>query len=358
MKNFVKIFAINLILLGCTEKNGNPNEKSFTLDSFPVQKNLESKKYNFEEILTATLIAIKNDKLIISENYRGGSGPDRKLIHIIQKDSMRYLYPKGKQGYGPGEIISIRSFDQGWNDSTFWAYDLNEKNFHEYSLEDTLTTSIQTFKQSEQSFFAISWSWLTPDTFVGRMMNDSHAFAIYDTANVLQRKLDPWFEDKEVDEYQGYILGDIKQGQTAYNKDRKLLVHAQINSDIVEIIPVDSPSEKITISGPISEPLKYEIKGSGRNIGADIFMENTLAYNNVFLGKESIFLVYLGYTRAESINRESKLSNEIFELDYQGNPIAYYQLDRQIYSIAVDEEERKIYAVTYDEDPGVAVFEY
>jgi hypothetical protein len=357
MSYSLKLMAF-IFLIGCTEKNENPYEKRFTLDSFPIQEKLESQKYNFDEILTATLITIKNDKLIISENYRGGSGSDRKLLHIIQKDSMRYLYPKGKQGYGPGEIISIRSFDQGWNDSTIWAYDINEKKFHEYSLEDTLTTSIQTFKQSEQSFFAISWNWLTKSTFVGRMMNDSHAFAVFDTANVLQSKLDPWSKEKEVDEATGYILGNVHQGQTAFNREKNLLVHAQINSDLVEILPVNSPTDKITISGPISEPLKYEIRGSGRNIGADISMENTLAYNNVFLGKESIFLVYLGYTRAESINRESKLSNEIFELDYQGNPIAYYQLDRQIYSIAVDEEERKIYAVTYDEDPGVAVFEY
>lgn len=357
MRNSIKFLAF-LIFLGCKEKNENPFEKSFTLDSFPVQKKLESKKFTFDEILTTTLITLKNDKLIISENYREGSGSDRKLLHIIQKDSMRYLYPKGKQGYGPGEIISIRSFDQGWNDSTIWAYDLNEKKFHEYSLEDTLTTSIQTFKQSEQSFFAISWNWLTKSTFVGRVMNDSHAFAIFDTANVMQRKLDPWSEEKEVDEATGYILGDIHQGQTVYNRDKNLLVHTQINSDIVEIIPVDSPSEKITISGPISEPLKYEIRGSGRNIGAVISMENTWAYTNVFLGKESIFLVYLGYTRAGSIGKNSKMSNEIFELDYDGNPLAYYQLDRQIYSIAVDEEERKIYAVTYDEDPGIAVFEY
>lgn len=353
-----RTIAIILLFMACAEKNEHPYEKSFTLDSFPVQKKLESRKYNFDEILTATLITIKNDKLIISENYRGGSGPDRKLLHIIQKDSMKYLNSKGKQGYGPGEIISIRSFDHGWNDSTIWAYDLNEKKFHEYSLDDTVTTSIQTFKQNEQSFFAISWNWLTPDTFVGRMMNDSHAFAVFDTANVLQRKLAPWFEEKEVDEYQGYILGDIRQGQTAYNREKNLLVHAQINSDIVEIIPVDSSSEKITVSGPISEPLKYEIRGSGRNIGADISMENTWAYTNVFLGKESIFLVYLGYPRAESIGKNAKMSNEIFELDYDGNPIAYYQLDRQIYSIAVDDKERKIFAVTFDENPGIAVFEY
>lgn len=128
-------------------------------------------------------------------------------------------------------------------------------------------------------------------------MNDSHAFSIYDTANMLQRKLDPWSEEKEVDEYQEYILGSIHQGQTTYNRDKNLLIHAQINSDIVEIIPVDSPSEKNTVSGPISEPLKYEIRGSGRNIGAEISMENTIAYNNFYLGSNSIFLVYLGFSR-------------------------------------------------------------
>ncbi|PSL04857.1 TolB-like protein [Cecembia rubra] len=356
MKNQLKILAF-ILFLGCTEKSENPFEKNFTLDSFPIQQKLQSKKYNFEEILTATLITIKNDKLILSENYRGGTGHDRKLIHIIQKDSMKYLYPKGKQGYGPGEIISIRSFDQGWRDDTFWVYDLNEKKIHEYSLNDTLTTSIRSFKKGEQSFFSVSWNWLTPDTFVSRLMNDSHAFAIFDTANVLQRKLDPWSKDQEADEATGFILGDIRQGQTAYNREKKLLVHAQVNSDIVEILPIDSPSEKISVSGPISEPLKYEIIGSGRNIGADIDGNNTLAYNNIFLGENSIFLVYLGFSR-NTPNSMVKMSNQIFELDYQGNPIAYYQLDRRIYSIAVDEKERKIYAVTYDEDPGIAVFEY
>jgi len=52
------------------------------------------------------------------------------------------------------------------------------------------------------------------------------------------------------------------------------------------------------------------------------------------------------------------MSNEIFELDYEGNPKAYYILDMEIQTIAVDEENRKIYAVTFDEDPDIAIFEY
>jgi hypothetical protein len=354
MKKIILVLLALLLLTGCNDGVEYVKEKKFNYSSFERVINLKSRKYILENIIYPNKIALKDGILIISDL----SGAH--LIHLVNVDSMTYITSKGKPGSGPGEIDgrNVREFDLGLNPDTFWAYDMNSKRNYEFTLFDTLSLAQKTIRQEGDFFFGFSMHWKSENEIISYLSNSSYKFGIFDSAGVLLENVRPWSFEKEINSTMGYLLSDVYQGPIDYHPDLNRIVHASIKHDTFEIIDLEKSKSNIClINGPVGEPFRYEILGEGNNMGAYIEPETKLGYNDVFLGAESIFLVYIGKTLDE-LNRTGEVSTSIFEFDLEGNPKSHFILDRPIKSIVVDKTKNIIYATTEDEDPGIVVFEY
>jgi hypothetical protein len=351
----VCILLVPFIFFGCGEKKSEQiKEKTFTYSSFKEIVSLSSKKYLFDSISYPNKIHLKEGILLVSD--LGG----KRLIHLIRANSMKYIGGKGKTGSGPGEIEggNVREFDLGFDSSTFWVYDLNSKRNYEFGIFDSLVLANKVVKQKGDFFFGFSMNWKGDNEIISYLSHDSHKFGIFDSTGIIQKKIRPWSFQKEVDPYEGYILSDIYQGPIDYRPEINHLVHASVRHETFDVLNLNFEEPKIfSITGPTGEPFLYEIKGSGNQMGAVIDPSVKLGYNDVFLGVDSIFLVYIGKT-LEVLNLSGEISTTIFEFDLLGNPKNQYLLDRNIKSIVVDEERKIIYATTEDKDPGIAVFNY
>ncbi len=354
MRNFNFLFLI-LWLFAChNKKEVGLEEKSFSYSSFERTVHLSSRKFVFDSILQPNKIHLKKGILIVSNL----SGP--RLIHLIKADSMKYLNGKGIEGSGPGEILggNIREFDPGLDPTTFWAYDLNSKRNYRFNLFDNEVLSNRVIIQKDDFFYGFSMHWRAEDEIVSYLSHDNYKFGIFDSTGQSLTKVRPWSSEKEVEAVEGYVLSDLYQGPIDFNHNNNLLVHASVRHETFEIINLNLENpNSILITGPTGDPFEYEIEASGNQIGANISPNVKLGYNDVFIGEEAIFLVYIGQT-PEELSRLGGLSTVLFEFDLNGKPVAQYKLDRNIKSIVVDELGRKIYATTEDQDPGIAVFDY
>lgn len=349
----VLIFFICVYLFGChSSKERIGNEIRFVYSSFPEHKNLKSEKYVFDSVLNPNKIHAKNGLLILSENGRD------KVIHLIDQSKMKYVRSLGKKGDAPGEFRStVREFDLGFNDSTVWAYDLNAKTFFEYSLSGDGTTAINSIKQKGDFFMGMSMHWIGSNEIISYLTNNPFKLGVFDTIGNNIRNFGPWSVDKEISTVEGYILSDLHQGQTDVDAENERLVHAALKFDYFEIFDLESGGSFI-VRGPVGDVLDYKVESAGGQVAAFVNPETIRGYNDVFLGKESIFLVFNGKTDIQMRQPGAEISRTIFQFDFEGNPLAHFKLDVPIKAITVSEKDRKIYAVTQDREPGIAVFNY
>jgi hypothetical protein len=324
---------------------------NYRLDDFPVEKNLDGKKFEFDSILNPRKILRKGDYLIISEK-----GFDQ-LIHVLDKNRMTYLYSTGRQGDGPGEISSgVWFFDSGIYPDSFWAYDLSGKSFYQFAIPDTIPIAKRTIRQNESWFLGYSIHQIDENRFISYVSRDHYKFGIFDSLGNRISSIRPWSFTDSIDEMKGYILMGLNQGSIQYNPEKKILVHAGIKYEFIEIIKMET-GEVIRLLGPSGVDLSYEIKGKASDPIVQIDSEIPRGFRDLYVGNNSIYLVYIGKTLKES-HEEEDLPSTIFEFSLDGEPKSIYHCDFPIRAISVDESMRRIYAVTGGRDPGIAFFDY
>ncbi|SFT68474.1 TolB-like 6-blade propeller-like [Algoriphagus locisalis] len=347
------VFFFTFLVLSCTHNGASETEEiKFSFDSFPSVHELTGEKYIYDSILNARKIVVKGNDLIVSNLGGGGS-----QVHILDRNTLSYKKGLGKIGQGPGEIRSgIWELDAGLNKDTFWAYDLNGKSFYEFSLVDTSVLAKRTIRQNEEWFLGYSMNWKSENEIISYMTRDSYKFGIFDTLGTRLGSIELWDKEEAVDEQTGYLLSSMYQGFLEYNPSNHILGHAVSQFENFQLIDLHS-GESISLIGPQEYEIDYEVENQGNEIAAFLSNETIKGYSDIFIGNNSVFLVYIGKTSAQ--RRESGVNSDtIFEFDLSGNPKALYKTDLSIRSISVSEKDQIIYAVTSDKDPGIAVFRY
>lgn len=351
-KSVVSIF-LGLLLFSCAkDKETSNGEIKFSFDSFPLTVELKGGKYTYDSILNARKVLLKGNDLIVSN--LGGKGSQ---LHILDKNTLSYKKGFGKIGEGPGEIRSgIWELDAGLAKDSFWAYDLNGKSFYEFSLLDTSVLAKRTIRQNEEWFMGYSMNWKSGNEIISYISRDAYKFGVFDTLGNRISSIESWKLGETVDEQTGYVLMSLYQGPIDYNATNQILGHASIQFENFQLINLKS-GESATLVGPQQYELDYEIEDLGNDIKAFVSESTIKGYSDIFIGKNSIFLVYIGKTSTQ--RKESGVNSDtIFEFDLSGNPKALYRTDLPIRSIAVSEKDHVIYAVTTDKNPGIAVFKY
>ncbi len=345
------LFLALVGLFSCSQKNiSEDSVEYFTLSSFPVSKNIESKKYSYPEILTPHILTIKNGKVVLA------SISGENLIHIIDQKTMEYLVGKGNPGEGPDEIMNVWEFDMGFNENTIWAYSNTGKSFNEFDLSDSSKSVVSKIRQSGDWIQGMSMNWVKRNEIISYMNFSENKFIVFDSLGKQISKVGPWSTTAKISDESKFVLSALNQGSKSINREKLKLVLAKVKFDEFEIFDLNDQTVKV-LKGPINEEFNYTIQADG-NVNVAIADENSVyGYNNSYITENYIFLVFIGKTRQQLV--ESKeTSRDIFQFDLEGNPIAHFKTNVSIRSIAVDEKEKKIYAITEDREPGIAVFDY
>jgi len=344
-------FICGIISFGCSSGNrGNPNpiQKTFSWDSIlPLEKQLSGKKFFIEELKIPNRMLYKNNKLLITD-----SAPGDTFVHVLDGNSLEYLFSTVATGYGPGEIPDAWAFESGLDPDTFWVYSLGGKVFSEYALEDfSDSRAINQFHQKEDFFLAAGITWASDSSFMTILVRGEDKFVEFNTDGTRLESYGKWkglipgdFEDHVIaDLHQGRLMGDPKVGK---------FIKTSIYRDHLEILDRKS-GQIIEIDGPENSIPEFQ----AFDVGAVVTMDHPVAYLDAFLGKAHLFGLYSGKTERE-INEHGRGETDIFVFDHEGNLKAALKLDIPIRSFTVDEDQQRILGITTDKDPGVVVFRY
>jgi hypothetical protein len=346
---YIKTCISLLIFFSCSIKNDN--QKRITKDSFSEVIKLKGDKKEFVELVNPKKIHLSKDFLVVSTD-----GNDT-LLHFISEDKLEYLFSKGIRGDGPGEINSIVwDIFPSLKDNSFWVYDLNMKKIHEFDLTDSTFKAIQSINQKGDWFYGFSNHWLDPNKIVSYTSMTDHKYMVFDTLGNKVNALRPWNEDKPIDREESYMLSGLYQGPIDFNPHSGILGHASIKFESFELLDVEN-NNWINVYGPSDVELEYDIFETNSGKSANVKSHVPRGYNDIFVGKETVFLVYIGRTDAE-IKDVGYRSNTILQFDLEGNPLSWFDLDFPIRSLTVNESERIFYCITEDREPGIVVYKY
>ncbi|WP_339926176.1 BF3164 family lipoprotein [uncultured Cyclobacterium sp.] len=332
----------------CNPKKDNPNKKIFSWNTVSsLEEKLIGEKYFIEELKIPKRLLYKRGKLLINE-----AAPGETFVHVLDGNSLKYLFSTGAVGYGPGEMPNAWSIESGINENTFWVYSLEGKVFSEYKLEKVNDSKALTqVRQKEDFYLAMGLTWSSDSTFMTFLVRGEDKFVEFSTDGTRLKSYGKWkgmvpgnFEDHVIaDLHQGKLMGDPKTGK---------FIKASIFRDHLEILDKKS-GQIIRIDGPENSIPEFQAVDAGAVVTSD----HPLAYMDAFLGKEHIFGLYSGKTDKE-IMEQGRGETDLLVFDHLGNVKAVLKLDTPISSFTVDEKGQRIFGITTDREPGVVVFDY
>ncbi|WP_422355500.1 BF3164 family lipoprotein [Roseivirga pacifica] len=351
--------TIIILIISCKQK-AEENSFDFEVNGKPILS-LKGQKFSFEQLVNPSQISSINEFLIVVENSRVPE--DYPVMHIVDRNAMEYLRPKGKKGIGPNEITDAHLVDPGFSDSTFWVNSSMSKRMAEFSLYDTSLLSVHEFKQPEKMLTTFKIYKATDSTYLGRATTDDNIFNEYDLNGNRINGYGAWpsipNQEKVLGSFdkptQNFLLGNLNDGRFRKDPFSKLFVLAMAYRNRIEFLDYESKAVWY-IENPNTEIPTYRIGGSGANVVAAYSWDAEYTYMDVAFGNKGMYALFSGVS--QNYYREaSKLAETIFVLTKKGKVMAKLQLDASIRSIAVDENLGKIYGITTDEDPGIAVFD-
>jgi len=345
----VSLFFILLILFNaCNLKKDNPNEKIFTWNTVSsLEEKLFGEKYFIEELKIPKRLLYKMGKLLINE-----AAPGETFVHVLDGNSLKYLFSTGAVGYGPGEMPNAWTIESGINPNTFWVYSLEGKTFSQYPLVNSGDTrAINQVKQKEDFYLAMGITWASDSTFMTFLVRGENKFVAFDTNGRRLKGYGKW-EGMVPGNFEDHVIADLHQGKLMGDPIAGKFVKASIFRDHLEILDKKS-GQIIEIDGPENSIPEFQALDAGAVITSD----HPLAYMDAFLGKSYVFGLYSGKTDSE-ISEQGRGETDVFVFDLSGNVKALLKLDTPISSFTVDEETQRIFGITTDREPGVVVFDY
>jgi hypothetical protein len=280
---------------------------------------------------------------------------EKPVMHIINKNTLEYIMPKGVNGLGPNEITDAHLFDPGFSDSTFWVNSTMSKRMSEFSLYDTSPLSQYEFRQPEVMLASYKVLMITDTTFLSFVASDSNRYVEHHMDGRRLAGYGQWDPIPNRPSLTDYMISEVNTGWFKVDRDANLFVKASLYRDRIEIFDY-STKQFIFVDGPRLGYPDFDVVGSGANAGVIVKPEVKYGHRDIAFGEKYIYDLYGGYNYADFL-KSSKIAETVYILTKKGEMVAKLNLDTSLRAITVDEVQGKIYGITYDNEPSIVVFD-
>jgi hypothetical protein len=349
------------LVISCQSNPDSSNRLAFTKSDFPKPTLLNGEKYNLDFIINPAQVIIKDSFLLIAERKSN----ENNKIHIIEKESKELVRNVGIDGVGPGEItMGYPLLDNGLKNE-FWVYDGQQLKFSKFFIADSSKLATHQVKGLDIPGY-ITDAWFTSsNNLITKLVDGWEKYYEFSLEMDTIASFGNWMDVLETAELPSNIkkedldsnlIGYIFSGKLKGNISNGIFVNAGSHVGYFDVIDLNKKEIK-TIWGPDPSIPSFEIRyDRGFQMPQFDLQTLTIKYLDVFVGKNSIFLLYLGKGFKElSSNKDL---NRIFEVDFNGNMLNLYQLDYPLYSFTIDEGSKIIYGLSVDENPNLVEFKY
>jgi len=325
--------------------------KEIEYNDFENEKNLIGKKLDISQLLYPELIIALKDYLVVSETE------DDTLFHIIDKSNYNYIRKTGKAGIAPMELNNASMLFKGDKENQFWGYSLSTKTLAKYNALDSTATSIEEIKpKNDEMYLASTIVPSSNQSFLSKRTSGDEKFVEFGFNGQILNTYDNWQNMLNMEEIPSNVISSLFQGKLITNASKSHFALACLDVDILEILNKET-GEITSVRGPIHHVPRFTVDYSAGYPMCALDLQDVIyKYVDAFLLKDKIYVAFSGHSfQTIDIDKEDKMSEQIFVFDLDGNPLIRYNLDHSIKHFTVDED--RIYGITYDENPGLVVFD-
>lgn len=334
----------------------------FSFDELPEPIYLEGEKHDYLGIIFPSKIHYTGDFLIISERKT----VKKDKIHILDPKNKKYISSKGVDGLGPSEITQVEQIETLQDPDEFWTYDLEQLLFSKFKISDPTKLAHEQIRIKESVVFMTKSTWASPGSMLGNMVDgwtkylelsvsgDTMGYFGNWKEHLIGRKLPEGLKTSSID---ANLASNLHRGVLKGNIHNRKFVLAGSTVDYFDIIDLENQSYK-TIYGPFDQIPEFTITYSmGYQMPGFNLTELKTQYLDVFVGKESFFLLYSNKNFRKWI--DSPEPDRIFEFNFESKPLSHFVLtDYKLSAFTFDESSRKFYGLSVDENPNVVEFDY
>ena len=336
------VFFSCFLIFGCEPRSTFNNvDLTFTLNNIPEIESLKGEKLDLGLLLSPVQIFFHDSLLFVSAANQS--------FNVKVFDTKKDNEFKGeifKNGMGPSETLSVFNLIF-LEDGTVWVHDV-VSTFMKRFLFDIKSDAIVIEEIESMAFMnpILSSVYLRNDQFY----TTTQAIVPFSRFLVYSQDGD---QMSGVGDYPDYgiempsmVAVDVFSGQLISNPQKDKIVLAYEYTDLIEIYDEKANLLK-RIHGPHQFVPDFDIGDrSGTPYMKRVFNKTQHAYKSLAASEELIFLLYANGKTVKPGEGEASIHyDKILAVDWEGNPLAFYELDHAVTSIAVDWKKRIVYGL-------------
>jgi hypothetical protein len=351
MKNITRLGVATLLLIASYSCKGIKdsnyirigNAKIFDWKQFPTYSLTETVLIEEIENSDPYNLSLIDTLLFLSDPM------GKNLLLTYSIPSKRLIGRFGYKGRGPNELLSMEHVHEGLKKGTAAGYDVSLGRWLQFKVAESLergsfvVDSLVDIPSERDKYYLDNPSWVSDQTFAatGFLDFESRCF-------ITNLRLDSYTEffNPDITFYKQLpdnILADMFSSHLSVKPDKSRLILAGRYIDLVEIFNVDG-THTVTGIGPILD-LDIEIDMS-RSSERQVFVKTDKtrrAFLSVKSTDEYIYLLYSGKQKQDSSHYSS--GNNVYVVDWNGNPIAHLTFDTSIWDIEIDKDNKAMYGI-------------
>ncbi|MEM6806595.1 MAG: BF3164 family lipoprotein [Bacteroidota bacterium] len=341
------------------QKSDLNRSNEFTASDFEPAISLKGTELNLQNHMgdISDFHLVENRYLIYSGIFEGY----RCHLYDLETGKLTHF---GKDGRGPGELLTVFSYDYRAKDRSIWVQDIKRKIWNSYSLDSLISGNPDkaSLEQMELDLYGFQYPIWIDDNKIAAISNldNSARFFFLNAENVVKDKVGT-IPVKEDETWVDYVHAQIYQGMLSASPDRRNLVFAGRYFDEIRILSLDQ-NQEFQFYGPGKVDPIWELLDIEGNQNFAINKHTTEATTQVSASNSSIYLLFSGRSKAmapkdeKSAGMWKSFSDQVFVLDWSGKPKAKYTLDREVLNVVISSDEKYLYAIDYNK-PDIVKYE-
>ena len=305
---------------------------------FPETITLQGEICNDNFLFNSPHGILATDSLLIlyDNNYDG-------IVHVFSKAG-GYIRSGVKKGRGPGEIITLGSFDIFENKLLICDPSLNRLIVYNLNriVNDLTPYYTEEYTLFNDSYWIRQAKWYKDGSIAIKGYSDNLRFGFIDGEKVISTYCK--FPDLVLDQEENRSIWEYEV-QWKFKPDYSKMVTTTYIGSLMEILNSENityiESEKLL---PIHKP-KYTLAQGAKPKWITSSDNTTIGFLDLFVTDSHIYALIYGV----NINDLETNLPSIYVLSWDGIPKVKYQFEERIWTFCVDEEEESIYAIASDD---------